>query len=144
MSEQVNAGKKPVQMWIWIFLAATAVLYLVISSIRGTEVPYVDAAAIASAGSRHVRVAGKVAAGGIESDGPGDVSIRFSLIDEHGDTVLVEYTGVRPDAFREGAQAVVEGRFDAGRGSFNAVLLQAKCPSKYEVGVSGGSGPAKS
>lgn len=129
-------GKKPqFRIWILVVLSASAVLALVLSSIRGIEVPYVSAAELASVKDRNVRVAGKVAVGGIESDGAGDVSIRFALIDDKGDTVTVDYTGVRPDAFREGAQAVAEGNFDASRGVFLAEILQAKCPSKYEVGV---------
>lgn len=123
------------KMWTWILLASAAILYLVLSSIQGAQLPYVNASELPAAGGRHVRVAGKVAAGGIESEGPGDVSIHFALIDERGDTVRVEYTGVRPDAFREGAQAVVEGAYDPVRAMFLAELLQAKCPSKYEVGV---------
>lgn len=127
--------KKSARMWIWIILSIVAVVYLVVSSIRGTQLPYVNASDLPTAQGQHVRVAGKVAIGGIVSEGAGDVSIRFALIDEKGDTVHVDYTGVRPDAFREGAQAVVEGDFDPGLGVFRAVLLQAKCPSKYEVGA---------
>lgn len=122
-------------MWIWVTASATLVFYLVISSVRGTEVRYVNAAELSGLQSQYVRVAGRVAAGGIQAEGPGDVSISFLLIDERGDTAYVEYTGVRPDAFREGAQAVVEGAYDSGRRIFHAELLQAKCPSKYEVGV---------
>lgn len=132
--------KKSVRMWIWIVLSAAAVIYLVVSSVRGTQLPYVDAADLPSVMGQHVRVAGKVAVGGIVSDGPGDTSIQFALIDEHGDTVTVDFSGVRPDAFREGAQAVVEGNFDPAAGLFRAQLLQAKCPSKYEVGSAGAKG----
>lgn len=137
-----GAKKKSVQMWIWIVLAGAAVMYLVLSSIQGTQLPYVNADELPGVQGRMVRVAGKVAVGGIQSDGAGDVSIRFALIDEHGDTVYVDYTGVRPDAFREGAQAVAEGNYNAQNKIFNAVLLQAKCPSKYEVGTPGSAIPA--
>ena len=129
--------KKSVGMWIWIVVASGAVLYLVLSSVQDMHLPYVNAAELSGVKGRMVRVAGKVAVGGIESEGPGDVSIRFALIDEKGDTVFVEYTGVRPDAFREGGQAVVEGNYNADLNIFHASLLQAKCPSKYEVGVAG-------
>ena len=64
-------------------------------------------------------------------------SCTLPLIDDRGDTVRVYYAGIRPDAFRAGAQAVVEGRYAARSGQFEAELLQAKCPSKYEVGVAG-------
>lgn len=133
--EGAAPAAKSVKMWIWIVLAGAAVLYLVISSVQGMQLPYVNAAELSSVPGRMVRVAGKVAMGGVESDGPGDVSIRFALVDEKGDTVTVDYSGVRPDAFREGAQAVVEGTYDANSNVFHADLLQAKCPSKYEVGT---------
>ncbi len=137
----IGEPKKSVQMWIWITLSAAAVIYLVVSSVSGTQLPYVDAADLGRVTGQNVRVAGKVAVGGIVSDGPGDTSIQFALIDEHGDTVRVDFSGVRPDAFREGAQAVVEGNFDPAFGLFRAQLLQAKCPSKYEVGPADVKGP---
>lgn len=135
-----GAGPRGIKgMWLWIVLSACAVVYLVVSSIRETQLPYVSAAELRVLSNQPVRVAGRVAHGGVESEGPGDVSIRFLLVDDKNDTVAVEYTGVRPDAFREGAQAVVEGRYDSGRRVFHAVILQAKCPSKYEVGVAAGA-----
>lgn len=138
MAVNVERETKPsIKIWIWIVLAAVAVLYLVLSSVQGLQIPYVNAADLNGVNGKHVRVAGKVAVGGIESDGAGDVSIRFALLDETGDTVWVDYEGVRPDAFREGAQAVAEGRYDADHKIFRAELLQAKCPSKYEAGVPG-------
>ncbi len=124
-----------IRIGIWIILAVGVIGYLVVTSISDFQLPYVSAADLPGASGRFVRVAGKVAMGGVELDGPGDISVTFALIDEQGDTVRVEYRGVRPDAFREGAQAVVEGTFDPSSRQFNAVLLQAKCPSKYEVGV---------
>ncbi len=129
-----GAASKSVKMWVWIVAAAVVVVYLVTTSIRATQLPYVNAAELVATRGQPVRVAGKVARGGIESSGEGDVSIRFKLIDEANDTVMVEYTGVRPDAFKEGAQAVAEGRYEPARNVFVANLLQAKCPSKYEVG----------
>lgn len=129
--------KPSIKIWIWVVLAAAAVLYLVLSSIQGIQIPYVNATELNGVSGKHVRVAGKVAAGGIQSEGAGDVSIRFALLDEKGDTVWVDYEGVRPDAFREGAQAVAEGQYDAAHKIFRAELLQAKCPSKYEASVPG-------
>lgn len=130
-----TSGARSKSIWVWVVIASAAVVYLVVSSIGGTQLPYLTASELSASAGQHVRVAGKVAVGGIESDGAGDVSIQFKLIDESGDTVLVRYTGVRPDAFREGAQAVAEGTYDPAGRVFTAVLLQAKCPSKYEAAV---------
>ena len=46
----------------------------------------------------------------------------------------VRYTGnaVLPDTFKDRAQVVLEGRYDAGARRFEADVVFAKCPSKYE------------
>lgn len=57
----------------------------------------------------------------------------FTVSDgEH--SVLVEYSGnaVLPDSFKDEAQVVLEGRFLAERQVFDAEVVFAKCPSKYE------------
>jgi len=60
-----------------------------------------------------------------------DLLLEFNLVDE--DEILpVTYKGARPDMFRDGAQAVVEGQFQPS-GLFEATKLLLKCPSKYEA-----------
>jgi cytochrome c-type biogenesis protein CcmE len=44
----------------------------------------------------------------------------------------VAYQGLLPDTFKEGAEVVVEGRWDSGQRHFHATNDLAKCPSKYE------------
>jgi hypothetical protein len=39
------------------------------------------------------------------------------------------------DAFKEGVQVIVEGRYDKDTNTFKAKTLLAKCPSKYEAEV---------
>ena len=48
--------------------------------------------------------------------------------------LLVRYRGnaVLPDTFKDGAQVVLEGRYDATQKQFDADVVFAKCPSKYE------------
>jgi len=48
--------------------------------------------------------------------------------------IAVRYTGnsVLPDTFQDRAQVVIEGRFSADDGRFDAEIVFAKCPSKYE------------
>ena len=58
---------------------------------------------------------------------------RFQITD--GDRRLaVRYTGnsVLPDTFQDRAQVVLEGRFVPAQQRFEAEVVQAKCPSKYE------------
>jgi cytochrome c-type biogenesis protein CcmE len=57
----------------------------------------------------------------------------FTVTD--GERVLrVRYTGsaVLPDTFKDRAQVVLEGRYLAAQDLFDAKVVFAKCPSKYE------------
>jgi len=49
-------------------------------------------------------------------------------------TLRVRYTGhgALPDTFKDQAQVVLEGQYDAPRNLFEAEVVFAKCPSKYE------------
>ena len=75
-----------------------------------------------------VRVSGTVVDGSIQNEL--DDSLRFTI--EAGEGRLnVEYDGVIPDIFADGVEAVVEGKFSRDN-VFEADLLLAKCPTKYE------------
>jgi len=56
------------------------------------------------------------------------------VLEEQGRTVPVTYVGrdPLPDTFKDGAQALVEGRMKPD-GRFEAEQIQAKCASKYEA-----------
>ena len=76
------------------------------------------------------RVNGKVEDGSIVRM-PSGQDVSFTMTD--GTTALaVNYHGIIPDTFVDGADVVVEGRLD-NAGTFNAHKLLAKCPSKYEA-----------
>jgi cytochrome c-type biogenesis protein CcmE len=60
--------------------------------------------------------------------------LQFELVDGE-ETLPVTYAGIQPDAFRDGAQALVEGRY-LESGVFEASQLLFECPSKYEAPVS--------
>jgi len=94
---------------------------------------------------QRMRVSGNVRAGSIEHR---DGRTNF-VLEEQGKALSVSYTGSDPlpDTFKDGAQALVEGRLSPD-GSFTAEQVQAKCASKYEaspVGApsAGGSSPNK-
>ena len=60
--------------------------------------------------------------------------LDFQLYEVEGGAVLpVVYHGPRPDNFRPGTSAIVEGSLDAD-GRFVADSLLLKCPSRYEEG----------
>ena len=56
------------------------------------------------------------------------------MLEEQGKNLAVSYVGrdPLPDTFKDGAQALVEGRLNP-QGSFVAEQVQAKCASKYEA-----------
>jgi cytochrome c-type biogenesis protein CcmE len=78
--------------------------------------------------TRHLRVAGDVAANSIARSG---TNAQFVLT-EQGHRLRVSYQGIEPppDTFKDGSQALAMGTY--GRdGVFHATELQAKCASKY-------------
>ena len=77
-----------------------------------------------------IRINGKVEDGSIVRQKTG-MDIRFNVTD--GQAALpVEYHGVIPDTFVDGADVVIEGGLRQD-GTFVASNLLAKCPSKYEA-----------
>jgi len=80
-----------------------------------------------------MRVHGFVVEGSIAQDIPAghvDFAIQDKADAEH--PLLVRLAGIElPDMFKDGAEVVVEGRFEQGR--FRANRVMAKCPSKYEA-----------
>jgi len=79
---------------------------------------------------QRMRVSGNVRSGTIQR-----VAGRVDFVlEEQGKAVPVSYVGrdPLPDTFKDGAQALVEGRMKPD-GRFEAEQLQAKCASKYEA-----------
>jgi len=82
---------------------------------------------------QRMRVSGNVRTGTIEH-----VSGRVNFVlEEQGKALTVSYIGrdPLPDTFKDGAQALVEGRLTPD-GQFVAEQVQAKCASKYEANPS--------
>jgi cytochrome c-type biogenesis protein CcmE len=113
-----------------VFVLAGA--YLAYSGARSSMAYYLTVGELLERASTlreaDIRLSGLVAAGTIAHD-PVAGTLAFRVTD--GSRALdVRYRGVVPDAFKDGAEVVVEGRFD-GR-TFTASRLFAKCPSKFE------------
>lgn len=79
---------------------------------------------------QRMRVSGNVRAGSI-SHLEGRVNF---VLEEEGKSLPVSYVGrdPLPDTFKDGAQALVEGKLSPD-GHFVAEQVQAKCASKYEA-----------
>ena len=56
--------------------------------------------------------------------------LRFTMVEEGGETMTVLYEGVKPGNFEEAVQIVAIGSYSDG--AFRAEQLLVKCPSKYQ------------
>ncbi|MGI9558372.1 MAG: cytochrome c maturation protein CcmE [Thermodesulfobacteriota bacterium] len=106
-----------------------SVAYLVYDGVTDTMVYYLTVPELKSAAvdGKRYRVSGSVEADSVKKNG-GELS--FSIAGDGG-SLPVSYRGSIPDTFREEVEAVVEGVYREG-GVFEADLLLAKCPTKYE------------
>ncbi|HTU34302.1 MAG TPA: cytochrome c maturation protein CcmE [Candidatus Acidoferrum sp.] len=79
---------------------------------------------------QRMRVSGVVENGSIKHV-PGQIDF---VLTEEGKSMPVNYVGADPlpDTFKDGAQALVEGKLMSD-GTFRAELVQAKCASKYQA-----------
>jgi cytochrome c-type biogenesis protein CcmE len=84
-------------------------------------------------GNQNIRVAGQVAPGSIIRDNSAGNTLNFILIDSNNNQshLSVTYKGAVPDTFKEGNDAVIEGRLSSSS-IFEAKQIIVKCPSKYE------------
>lgn len=115
-------------------VVAVALGYLGFTAFQGASMYYLTVdellARDEAAYGERVRLMGKVEDGSVERSSETN-TLRFSVGDEDGASLPVVYSGVVPDAFKQGADVVVEGSLERA-GTFEADSLLVKCPSKYE------------
>ncbi len=87
-----------------------------------------------------VKLSGHVVAGSVRYDAEQRL-LRFAIADAENARLAVSFQGLRPDAFREGGQVMVEGQFDPQTKTLAATSLLAKCPSRYEAAATQGQTP---
>jgi cytochrome c-type biogenesis protein CcmE len=108
--------------------------WLAIGGINETKSYYKTVAEVKTMGGdalgKRIRVAGDVEQGSIRREGK---EVYFKLRQEK-QLMNVIYNGTEPlpDTFRDGAQAVADGKMRPD-GTFQANRIQAKCASKYEA-----------
>ncbi len=98
------------------------------TSFKSNLTPYVSFEE-ASRTARKVQVAGGLVENSSEYLDESQ-ELRFTMVEEDGDTMVVHYDGVKPGNFEEAVQIVAVGRYDDG--VFYAEQLLVKCPSKYQ------------
>lgn len=89
---------------------------------------------------RRIRLGGFVEEGSI-GQRPGTLEYQFAVRPVEGmlkypemadESLVVRYTGIVPDTFKDDAEVIVTGVL-GGNGIFEGQELIAKCPSKYEA-----------
>jgi len=124
---------------IGIILAVGA--WEAVSGFQESKTYYVTVGELRQGGGarRHVRVGGVVTPGSVTRR---DGKLRFVLAQDT-QSIPVTYVGTDtlPDTFKDGAEAIIEGKYNRG-GEFQAERIQAKCASKYQAAPGKGSGVA--
>lgn len=106
--------------------------YLAYSGFSGGSVYFLNVSEAKSAVVEKLtqaRLFGTVGESGLAREGE---NLRFMLLDKDKpeEIIPVVYRGALPDAFKPGAEVIVEGAL-APEGHFSARTLMTKCPSKY-------------
>jgi cytochrome c-type biogenesis protein CcmE len=114
-----------------IVLAVAMAMY----SFQSTLTSYVSVSE-AKASNRPVQVAGIVVEGTDRYDLDSN-NLLFTLREDSGDQMKVEYDGPRPGNFDNVTKVVAIGKYEPKRKVFLARELLVKCPSKYEGRVQG-------
>jgi cytochrome c-type biogenesis protein CcmE len=117
-----------------ITIVVGTVIWLAFAGSSETKTYYKTISEVAKMGdgayTQHLRVGGDVESGSIKRVGN---RTQFTLVQDK-DRMTVIYTGTDPlpDTFKDGAQALADGKLDRA-GVFYAARIQAKCASKYEA-----------
>jgi len=98
------------------------------TSFKSNLTPYVSFEE-ASNSARKVQVAGGLVENSTKYIDESE-ELRFTMVEENGDTMTVLYKGIKPGNFEEAVQIVAVGSY--GDGVFHAEQLLVKCPSKYQ------------
>jgi cytochrome c-type biogenesis protein CcmE len=132
----------------WKFAVLVAVIvgtliWLAVGGATGNMTYYKTVAELDQLGSqaqgRRLRVGGDIEPGSINRNGR---EVSFVLVqDKRKLKVVYGGSDPLPDTFRDGAQALADGKMGPDR-VFRANQIQAKCASKYEAKPGGGPRPA--
>ena len=108
--------------------------WLAVGGISETKTYYKTVAELTQLGDqakeKRLRVGGDIAPNSIQRSG---ADVTFTLAQDSL-RLKVVYSGIDPlpDTFRDGAQALADGRLGPD-GVFHATKIQAKCASKYQA-----------
>ena len=114
---------------------ALAIVYLIYTGIQSASAYFLTIDELYAKGevmqNRTVRVSGAVDADTIVFNNR-DLIVTFDVTSDTGERMPVIFHGPKPDQMREGAEAILEGKYDGD--IFTAQTLLLKCPSRYQEG----------
>jgi cytochrome c-type biogenesis protein CcmE len=116
---------------IVIIIALAMAMY----SFRSSLTNYVSVRE-AKAGKNIVQVAGTLVKDTARYD-TRSRNLVFTLLEDSGEEMVVEYGGPRPADLEGTSKIVVIGKYNTGKQTFIAKELLLKCPTKYESRVKG-------
>ena len=121
----------------YIIGAVIIVLAMIMAmhSFKSTLTPYVTVRE-AKAGKGSVQVAGFPVKGTTRYETTSN-NLVFTLREDGGDEMVVEYDGPRPGNFDDVTKVVAIGKYEPKKIVFTARELLVKCPTKYEGRVKG-------
>jgi cytochrome c-type biogenesis protein CcmE len=126
--------KKYSKFAVLIVVVIGTLVWLATAGMKETQTYYKTISELGQMGNqaygKRLRVGGDVDAGSIRRIGD---QVQFVLVQDK-QKLTVAYTGTEPlpDTFKDGAQALADGKLDKD-GVFRAGKIQAKCASKYEA-----------
>jgi cytochrome c-type biogenesis protein CcmE len=128
-----QAANKKTKFIIGGVIIALAIAYLIYTGVQSSAAYFLTVDELYAKGAavenQTVRVSGKVDAATIDFNNR-DLRLAFDVTSETGQRLHVIFNGPKPDQMREGAEAIVEGKYDGQ--AFTAQSLLLKCPSRYE------------
>lgn len=130
-----RSANKKTKFIIGGVIIALAIVYLIYTGIQSTSAYFLTVDELYAKGevmqNRTVRVSGAVDADTIDFNNH-DLIVTFDVLSDTGERMPVIFHGPKPDQMREGASAILEGKYDGEM--FTAQTLLLKCPSRYEEG----------
>ena len=128
-----RAANKKTKFIVGGMIIALAIAYLIYTGVQSSAAYFLTVDELYTKGTemenRTVRVSGKVDATTIDFNNR-DLLLQFDVTSETGQRMHVIFNGPKPDQMREGADAILEGKYDGQ--AFTAQSLLLKCPSRYE------------
>jgi cytochrome c-type biogenesis protein CcmE len=116
-------------------VVVAAVGYLILTGVKQTGMRYMTVTELArldrAPQAEGFRLDGVVAPGSVVYDQRAP-KLEFKMTDGK-ERIAVVYHGLKPDAFADGREVVVEGAYRHADRALYASKLVTKCPSKYEA-----------